>query len=41
MASDIATQHLFAHQKLELYDHDPGATTAIIVRPDGGDLFVI
>jgi len=36
MASDIATQHLFANQKLKLYDHDPGATTAIIVSPDGG-----
>lgn len=36
MPSDIATQHIFAHQSLRLYDHDPGATTAIIVSPDGG-----
>src|SRR5512145_2789656 len=36
MASDIATQHLFSNQNLRLYDHDPGATTAIIVSPDGG-----
>jgi hypothetical protein len=41
MASEITTQHLFANQKLKLYDHDPGATTAIIVSPDGGDLFAL
>jgi hypothetical protein len=36
MASEIATQHLFANQKLKLYDQDPGATTAIVLSPDGG-----
>lgn len=36
MASAVSTQHIRARQKIEMWDHDPGATTAIIVSPDGG-----
>lgn len=36
MASAIETQHLFANQKLQLFDHDPDATTAQVVTPDAG-----
>lgn len=36
MASAVDTQKIASKQKVELWDHDPGATTAIVVSPDGG-----
>ena len=29
-------QKLFSKLKVQLFDHDPGATTAIVTSPDGG-----
>lgn len=36
MASAVDTQKIQSRQFIHLYDHDPGATTAVIVSPDGG-----
>lgn len=36
MASAVGTEKIFANAKIAMYDHDPGATTAIIVSGDGG-----
>lgn len=36
MASAVATEKLFATHKIAMYDHDPGATTAVIVSGDAG-----
>lgn len=36
MASVNTIQRLFADAAIAMYDHDPGATTAIICSPDGG-----
>lgn len=36
MASAVATQHLLSRFKAEVWDHDPGATTAMVASPDGG-----
>jgi hypothetical protein len=36
MASPTATDRIRSRFFLALYDHDPGAATAIIVSPDGG-----
>lgn len=36
MASAVATQKFRANKKLEIWDHDPGANTAILASPDGG-----
>lgn len=36
MASAVATEKLFSSHKIAMYDHDPGATTAIITSADGG-----
>lgn len=36
MASAVDTQHLQSKMFVRSYDHDPGATTAIIASPDGG-----
>lgn len=36
MASAVTTERITAELFVEVYDHDPGAATAIIVSPDGG-----
>lgn len=36
MASAVTSQKLFGRMAAISYDHDPGATTAIITSPDGG-----
>lgn len=36
MASAVTTSKLFSEMKIQMFDHDPGATTAIITSPDGG-----
>lgn len=36
MASAVATQKIRSELKVETWDHDPGATTAIVTSPDGG-----
>lgn len=36
MASAVDTQKLQSALSVRAYDHDPGATTAIITSPDGG-----
>jgi hypothetical protein len=36
MASPVATDQFGSNYKVEVWDHDPGATTAVIVSPDGG-----
>jgi hypothetical protein len=36
MASPTATQHIRSGMTVQLWDHDPGAATAILVSPDGG-----
>lgn len=36
MASAVATQCMRSSLFMASYDHDPGATTAVIVSPDGG-----
>lgn len=36
MPSSVATQKIRSELKVEKWDHDPGATTAVITSPDGG-----
>jgi hypothetical protein len=36
MASAVDTQKIASNQQIQMWDHDPGATTAIVVSPDGG-----
>jgi hypothetical protein len=36
MTSALASSWLFDRQKIVPWDHDPGATTAILTSPDGG-----
>lgn len=36
MASAVTTVDLFANAAMITYDHDPGATSAMITSPDGG-----
>lgn len=36
MASAVTTSKLFANAAIITYDHDPGASTALITSPDGG-----
>jgi hypothetical protein len=36
MASAVTTNKLFANAAMITYDHDPGATSAMITSPDGG-----
>lgn len=36
MASAVSTERFFSRQSLAAYDHDPGATSAIVCSPDGG-----
>lgn len=36
MASVQSSEHLGSRQKVVMYDHDPGATSALITTPDGG-----
>lgn len=36
MASAVAEQHIRARNLIQMWDHDPGATTAQITTPDGG-----
>lgn len=36
MASGVTTVKLFANAAMITYDHDPGATSAMITSPDGG-----
>lgn len=36
MASAVTISKIFANASLKLYDHDPGASTAVVVSGDGG-----
>lgn len=36
MASAVTTDKIFGRVSLRLYDHDPGASTAVVVSGDGG-----
>ena len=36
MVSALATKKLFAKAKIQMWDHDPGTTNALITSPDGG-----
>src|SRR5262245_21645244 len=36
MASSVSVEHLRSRIFAKSYDHDPGATTAILASPDGG-----
>lgn len=36
MASAVATEYFGSKLFLKSYDHDPGATTAVLAGPDGG-----
>jgi hypothetical protein len=36
MASAVTTNQVFGRTSLKLYDHDPGANTAVVVSGDGG-----
>ena len=36
MASSVASEHIGSRLFVKSYDHDPGATSAVIVSPDGG-----
>lgn len=36
MASAVASQHIRSNFLFQVWDHDPGATTAVIVSADGG-----
>lgn len=36
MASAVATQHMRSGNLYQVWDHDPGATTATVTSPDGG-----
>ena len=35
MASSVATDRLACRRKIEMWDHDPGSTAAMITSPDG------
>lgn len=36
MATGVTSQKLASTMKVEAFDHDPGATTAVVTSPDGG-----
>lgn len=36
MATSVATNKSLTENKIEIWDHDPGVTTALITSPDGG-----
>jgi hypothetical protein len=36
MASAVGTQKFLARNSLQIWDHDPGSTNAILAGPDGG-----
>lgn len=36
MASALSISKLFANAMIQMWDHDPGATSAVICSPDGG-----
>ena len=36
MASAVSTTHFIDNNLLEMWDHDPGSTSATVVTPDGG-----
>ena len=36
MASSIGTSKLFSKQLIQMFDHDPGSSSAKVVTPDGG-----
>lgn len=36
MASAIATAKISANVKIQMWDHDPGTTNALVLSPDGG-----
>lgn len=36
MASSLSGMKLFSELKIQMFDHDPGATTAVLCSPDGG-----
>lgn len=36
MASPTATEHIGSQQLVQMWDHDPGGTSATVVSPDGG-----
>lgn len=36
MASPQSSQKFLAGHKIQVWDHDPGGTTALLVTPDGG-----
>lgn len=36
MATAVTSQKIASTHAIESYDHDPGATTAIVTSPDGG-----
>lgn len=36
MASALSTEYLGSRLKIRSYDHDPGATSAVLCSPDGG-----
>ncbi len=36
MASAVTVSKLFSNASIKLYDHDPGATSAVVVSGDGG-----
>lgn len=36
MPSAVAEQHIRANNLIQMWDHDPGATSALITTPDGG-----
>ncbi len=36
MATGVTTQKLFANAIIKSYDHDPGASSAVVVSGDGG-----
>lgn len=36
MASAVAEQHIRSNNLIQMWDHDPGATSAQITTPDGG-----
>lgn len=37
----IATEHIFSRLGISMHDHDPGATTAVILSSDGGTTPVV
>lgn len=36
MAAQTETSKIFARNKIQMFDHDPGATTAVLCSGDGG-----